>query len=56
MPAVSGRQRRFMGAELGRLRGGKKTKTGMSESRLSDFAHVVSIAKRRRKAKKAVTR
>lgn len=38
MPAVSARQRRFMGAELARKRKGKKTKTGMSESQLSDFA------------------
>lgn len=27
-----------MGAELGRLRKGKKTRTGMSESQLRDFA------------------
>ena len=38
MPAVSKAQRRFMGAELGRLRKGRKTRTGMSESQLSDFA------------------
>ena len=56
MPAVSGRQRRFMGAELGRLRGGKKTKTGMSESQLSEYASVVETAGRRKKARKAVAR
>lgn len=38
MPAVSGRQRRFMGAELGRKRAGKKTQTGMSEQQLREFA------------------
>ena len=38
MPAVSEKQRRFMGAELSRLRSGKKTQTGMSEAQLSDFA------------------
>jgi hypothetical protein len=38
MPAVSERQRAFMGAELGRKRAGKKTKTGMSEDQLRDFA------------------
>jgi len=38
MPAVSEKQRRFMGAELARLRAGKKTQTGMSEKQLSDFA------------------
>lgn len=38
MPAVSEKQRRFMGAELARLRAGKKTQTGMSEQQLRDFA------------------
>lgn len=28
-----------MGAELARLRAGKKTETGMSEKQLADFAH-----------------
>jgi len=38
MPAVSEKQRRYMGAELARAREGKKTETGMSESQLRDFA------------------
>lgn len=38
MPAVSERQRRFMGAELARKRAGKKTQTGMTEAQLRDFA------------------
>ena len=38
MPAQSEKQRRFMGAELERKREGKKTKTGMSEKQLEDFA------------------
>jgi hypothetical protein len=38
MPAVSEKQRKFMGAELARKRSGKKTKTGMSEKQLRDFA------------------
>ena len=38
MPSKSEKQRRFMGAELARKRAGKKTKTSMSESKLSDFA------------------
>lgn len=38
MPATSEKQRRFMGAELQRRREGKKTKTGMSEKQLEDFA------------------
>ena len=37
-PAVSEKQRRFMGAELNRKRHGKKTQTGMSEKQLRDFA------------------
>ncbi len=38
MPAKSEKQRRFMGAELGRLRSGKKTRTGMNKDQLGDFA------------------
>ena len=38
MPPKSEQQRKFMGAELGRKRAGKKTQTGMSEGQLSEFA------------------
>ncbi len=38
MPAKTARQRRFMGAELGRKRAGKKTVTGMPEHKLREFA------------------
>ena len=38
MPAVSKKQQMFMGAELARKRAGKKTRTGMSEKQLKDFA------------------
>lgn len=38
MPAVSEKQRRFMGAELGRAEHGQKTKTGMNVGQLKDFA------------------
>lgn len=38
MPAETERQRRFMGAELRRKRQGKKTKTGMTERQLKDYA------------------
>lgn len=38
MPAVSKKQRKFMGAELGRKRKGEATETGMSEGQLHDFA------------------
>ena len=37
-PPTSERQRRFMGAELARRRAGKKTKTGMSEAQLREYA------------------
>lgn len=36
-PAVSERQRRFMCADLGRVRSGRKTVTGMREGQLRDF-------------------
>jgi len=36
-PAKSEKQRRFMCADLGRLRSGKKTVTGMREGQLRDF-------------------
>lgn len=38
MPSHSERQREFMGADLARARAGEKTRTGMSESQLEDFA------------------
>lgn len=38
MPSFSEKQRKFMGAELARKRERKKTKTGMSEKQLEDFA------------------
>lgn len=38
MPAKSEKQRRFFGAELARKRAGKKTKTGLSEKTLEEFA------------------
>jgi hypothetical protein len=38
MPKESKAQGRFMGAELGRLRAGEPTQTGMSEDQLTDFA------------------
>jgi hypothetical protein len=38
MPPVSERQRKFMGAELGRKRAGQKTQTGMSEAQLREYA------------------
>ncbi|KKM91142.1 hypothetical protein LCGC14_1231490 [marine sediment metagenome] len=42
-PAKTERQRRFFGSELSRRRAGKKTRTGLPEKKLEEFA------KRRRK-------
>jgi len=39
MPAKSEKQRRFMAADRERAKEGKKTKTGMDESQLSDFMY-----------------
>ena len=38
MPAVSKAQQAFFGVELSRKRLGKKTKTGLSEKKLKEFA------------------
>lgn len=38
MPAVSEKQRRYMGMELARAKKGERTETGMSVQQLSDFA------------------
>ena len=50
-PASSEKQRRLAGADLARKRAGKRTRTGMSESQLSDFASkpVKSRAKQTKK-------
>ena len=44
MSAKSAKQRKFMGAELARKRSGKRTRTGMSEAKLREYAR-----KRKRK-------
>ena len=38
MPSTTEKQRRFFGAELGRKRRGKKTRTGLSRKKLREFA------------------
>lgn len=38
MPAVSKRQQKFFGAELGRARAGKKTRTGLGKGKLRELA------------------
>jgi hypothetical protein len=43
MPSKTLKQRGFMGAELGRLRAGKKTVSGMTEAQLKDFAKKTPI-------------
>lgn len=60
-PAYTERQRRFMGAELGRKRRGQRTVTGMTEKQLIDFAkknpgsryHLAQATKAHLKAKRA---
>ena len=39
MPAKTERQRKMMGADLSRKRRGKKTRTGMTEKQLREYAH-----------------
>lgn len=48
-PARSERQRRFMCAELGRLRAGKKTITKMTEEQLREFCRKQKRKVRRKK-------
>jgi hypothetical protein len=38
MPSKTEKQRKFMGADLARARAGKRTRTGMSEGQLEDYA------------------
>ena len=47
MPSVSKSQQRFFRAELGRKREGKKTKTGLSEETLSEFASSVDTSQKK---------
>ena len=53
MPAKSKAQQRFMGAELARKRAGKKTRTGMSERQLREFASTRRKGLPARKKKKS---
>ena len=52
MPAVSKKQQMLMGADLERAREGKKTRTGMSEGQLKDFASTKRKGLPMRKGKK----
>jgi hypothetical protein len=45
MPSVSAKQHRFFGAEYGRAKAGKKTKTGMSTNKLKEWMTADSQAK-----------
>ncbi len=51
-PSVSKRQQRYMAMELERKRKGQKTKTGMSEKQLEEFAHTRRKGLPARKKKK----
>ena len=50
-PSVSRRQRKMMGAELGRKRAGKPTQTDMSETQLEDYAKGAGQKPRAKKKK-----
>ena len=54
MPSSSEAQRKLMGADLARLRAGKKTRTGMNERQLEEFAAkpIKKISRRPRIRKK----
>ena len=52
MPAKTRRQQRFMGAELSRARSGKKTRTGMSASKLREMARKPRGGFRKRKKRR----
>ena len=54
MPSTTPRQQRFMGTDLARKRAGKKTKTGMSEKQLMDFASALEVANGRKKRRDSV--
>ena len=54
MPAVSPKQRRFAGAELGRRRRGETTDTGMSTEQLREFASKAVSMKAKPMGKKAM--
>lgn len=51
MPAVSEKQRRLAGADLARLRAGKRTRTGMSEKQLREFARKPVVPKARNRTR-----
>lgn len=51
MPAASKAQQAYMAIDLKRKRAGKKTKTGLSEAQLTDFAETPTTALPKRKKK-----
>lgn len=51
MPSTTERQRRLMGADLARLRAGKRTRTGMSEKQLREFARKPVVPKARKRTR-----
>ena len=51
MPSASRKQQKFFQAELGRKREGKKTKTGLSEETLSEFASSIDTSQKKKAGK-----
>jgi len=52
MPSKTEKQRKFMGAEMSRVKKGEKTETGMGMAKLKDFASKPVVkAKHKTKAK-----
>lgn len=51
MPAVSEKQRKFFGAELGRKEKGEDTETDASEKTMRDFARKGKRSSKRHKAR-----
>jgi hypothetical protein len=56
MPAKSKAQQKLMGADLARARAGKKTRTGMSEEQLEEFAETKRSGLPERKGARAQSR
>jgi hypothetical protein len=52
MPPYTEKQKRFFGAEIGRLKEGKSTKTGMSKEQLVEGIHAPTRKKGRKEGQK----
>lgn len=56
MPSVSQKQQAFMGAELARKRAGKKTRTGMTEQQLKEYASTPRAGLPRRASRRVIAK